>query len=1115
MGIRVKLIRTLIVDDFPAIRQYLRAILQEEEGIEVVGEAANGAQAVDRALELEPDVVVMDYHMPAMSGTEATRRLKELRPQINVVFLALDPAQAEEAMASGASAYCLKESPPEELVSAIRAACEGVRPIPVARPIRIHPQWWQVLLHLIEQGHLSFSQVGRLVEAAGEGRTLAATLVEEGYVADDELVETLSQLLNLPRVHLARYPKIGAPIRPREKRLCIEEVADPVDAAAGRLIGEEMADYHCALPICRVNGTLTVAMADPLDSVAQGEIAAATGLRVEPVVSTAAEIRQAVDRLFGRVQAPALPLPPLAPPPRAVPAWWPRRLPVTPAEAVVLVTVLALMAAVVNLLRPGLSLTYAAPLVGLTCGLFFFAYAVKYYITTVWVLATAVVRAGQDFKNGPNDKNGGSEWEASGYRTLNGGFIDSNGQIVNHADLQDRVEGNPNPRNGHLEKPSPSEQPFVAVHLATYNETRVIDRLLTACTSFDYDNYEVVVVDDSTDDTVHILEKWKRHPRVKVIHRPIRTGFKGAALQVALRHSNPRARYMMIFDADFVPAPDTILRFLDHFQGNGNHRHSNMLGRLADRMKNGNGRDDDRVAAVQGYQWHILNASENWITRGVRVEYSGSYILERSGQELAGGMKMIAGTVYMIRADVLRQLGWSTSITEDWDLTCRLYQAGYKVVYTPYVQAPGECVSTFRSLVRQRMRWAEGHNYNVKKYFWQVIRSPYMSVTEKLEFLYYAPYYLQAVLFVIGTTAWLVSELILHQHIPGWIALFGWALLFSNMLALPLMNFSGLLVEGSLRRDVRGILSFVALSNMMVPFQAWASLKGLLAKDEGGWFRTPKTGRITEAVIIFRLIRRFRWLLPARRRQVPPRERKPRPPRGRSPRWLPPLLLALIVGGIVLISVLAMGVPTTYAAPDTLYTHDPVVSGLPGRQLGPSLPTEHGRLKVDAANPDHYWYSEAYPAGNDPGNIAAGQYDFTIYYEKVPGDARSLTYYVEVGYCDPDGSNYTMLLRSPNQTVDGNSSIRTALTFNVGSTASVITFDAASPKRLRLHIHGVSGDGSMLFFYDHKSYPTNLSIPTTPTITVPERLWLWLMLAPVIPLAVFGVRRKMRRNRAE
>jgi hypothetical protein len=82
----------------------------------------------------------------------------------------------------------------------------------------------------------------------------------------------------------------------------------------------------------------------------------------------------------------------------------------------------------------------------------------------------------------------------------------------------------------------------------------------------------------------------------------------------------------------------------------------------------------------------------------------------------------------------------------------------------------------------------------------------------------------------------------------------------------------------------------------------------------------------------------------------------------------------------------------------------------------------------------------------------------------------------------------------------------------VGSTASVIIFDAASPKRLRLRIHGVSGDGSMLFFHDHKSYATNLS---TPTITVPERLWLWLMLAPVIPLAVFGVRRKMRRSRAE
>ena len=57
---------------------------------------------------------------------------------------------------------------------------------------------------------------------------------------------------------------------------------------------------------------------------------------------------------------------------------------------------------------------------------------------------------------------------------------------------------------------------------------------------------------------------------------------------------------------------------------------------------------------------------------------------------------------------MLRKLGWSTSITEDWELTIRLYLAGYKVLYTPYIQAPAECVSTVKRLIRQRMRWEIG-----------------------------------------------------------------------------------------------------------------------------------------------------------------------------------------------------------------------------------------------------------------------------------------------------------------------------------------------------------------------------------------------------------------------
>src|SRR5207245_11300352 len=179
------------------------------------------------------------------------------------------------------------------------------------------------------------------------------------------------------------------------------------------------------------------------------------------------------------------------------------------------------------------------------------------------------------------------------------------------------------------------------------------------------------------------------------------------------------------------------------------------------------------VGAVQSDQWHVINKSASWLTQAVRAEYAGSYMLERPFQEFIGSLKMVAGTSYMIRAQLLRDIGWGRSLTEDWELTLRLYARGYKVVATPYAQSPAECVATFGRLARQRMRWAEGHSYNVRRWFVAIMRSPRITLTEKIEFLYYSSYYLQAALFVSGSTAWLVAEVLLRTHVREWTALLG------------------------------------------------------------------------------------------------------------------------------------------------------------------------------------------------------------------------------------------------------------------------------------------------------------------------------------------------------
>src|SRR5207237_8742753 len=96
-----------------------------------------------------------------------------------------------------------------------------------------------------------------------------------------------------------------------------------------------------------------------------------------------------------------------------------------------------------------------------------------------------------------------------GYRTLRGEKLSEAGAVV---------VTDPWQRMGELRLPA-DRQPFVSIHLALYNEKRVVDRLLHACTSSDYENYEGIVPHHSTDQPVEKLKRWKDHPRVRVIHR--------------------------------------------------------------------------------------------------------------------------------------------------------------------------------------------------------------------------------------------------------------------------------------------------------------------------------------------------------------------------------------------------------------------------------------------------------------------------------------------------------------------------------------------------------------------------------------------------------------------
>lgn len=133
-------IKVLLVDDHTVVLKGLSFFLKTQENIELVGEASNGKEALQKAKETNPDVVLMDLSMPEMDGIEATKYIKEDNPSIKVLVLTSfsDQDHVLPVLQAGASGYILKDVEPDQLVEAIRSAYKG--------NIQLHPDIANVLL---------------------------------------------------------------------------------------------------------------------------------------------------------------------------------------------------------------------------------------------------------------------------------------------------------------------------------------------------------------------------------------------------------------------------------------------------------------------------------------------------------------------------------------------------------------------------------------------------------------------------------------------------------------------------------------------------------------------------------------------------------------------------------------------------------------------------------------------------------------------------------------------------------------------------------------------------------------------------------------------------------
>ncbi len=204
--------RVLIVDDHPTLRDGLRAILDTQEDMQVVGEAGNGVEAVERAAVLRPDVVLMDLEMPAMDGVEATRRLHELLPDTPVIVLTAFDTDDRiiGAVEAGAQGYLLKGAGREEIFRATRVTREGgtlLQPAIASKLLR----------------HVNAPQHSRGPEALSEREWEVLSLLVEGLM-NKEIAPRLGVSERTVKFHVASIlAKLEVPNRAAAVRVALEQ----------------------------------------------------------------------------------------------------------------------------------------------------------------------------------------------------------------------------------------------------------------------------------------------------------------------------------------------------------------------------------------------------------------------------------------------------------------------------------------------------------------------------------------------------------------------------------------------------------------------------------------------------------------------------------------------------------------------------------------------------------------------------------------------------------------------------------------------------------------------------------------------------------------------------
>ena len=253
--------------------------------------------------------------------------------------------------------------------------------------------------------------------------------------------------------------------------------------------------------------------------------------------------------------------------------------------------------------------------------------------------------------------------------------------------------------------PPLKDLPPVTVQLPIFNEMYVADRLIAAVCELDYPRelLEIQVLDDSTDETRDIAELAVRRYAAKgfdihYLHRVDRTGYKAGALEAGLKCAS--GHFVAIFDADFVPPSDFLMRTLPYFA------------------------TDPKIGMVQA-RWGHINQDYSLLTKIQSILLDAHFVLEHGSRNRSGCFFNFNGTAGIWRREVIPDAGgWQhDTLTEDLDLSYRAQLRGWRFVFLPDLVSPAEVPVEMNSFKSQQHRWAKGSIQTCMKLLPQILRS--------------------------------------------------------------------------------------------------------------------------------------------------------------------------------------------------------------------------------------------------------------------------------------------------------------------------------------------------------------------------------------------------------